>query len=287
MEILVHILFILLLKLMILMSLKEAVKSMIFSGSSIISDLVTDKAIITSGSCTLQGNLECNGFRSSGTMHGTGNILTHKNFASSGTIKLEGEIECDGNAKFSGSAKIHGNVVIKRSLISSGILNISGPLKVGLEALSSGSTKCDSLLVNGLLSVSGSVKALEVKAGEGIKSSGSLSVTKDIDSSKFVDITGKLQAGGNIYGDNVLIDYSRKEKIVKFNRFHYFITGNIHAKDLVSINRTLVEGDIRGRSIIVERYSQVDGTIYYVDDYIIDDKAKISNPPVQIQLEDL
>ena len=272
---------------MILMSLKEEVNNMVFSGSATISDLVTDKAIITSGTCAIQGNLECNGFRSSGTLHGIGNILTHKNFASSGTIKLEGEIECEGNAKFSGSAKIYGNIVIKRSLISSGILNLNGPLKVGLEALSSGTTKCDSLLVNGLLSVSGSVNALEVKAGDGIKSSGSLSVTKDIDSSKFVDITGKLKAGGNIYGDSVLIDYSRKEKILRFNNFHYFVSGNINAKDLVSINRTLVEGDIRGRSVIIERYSQVNGTIYYVDDYIIDDKAKISNPPVQIKLEDL
>ena len=109
--------------------------------------------------------------------------------------------------------------MIKKSLISSGSLNLSGPLKVGLEVLSSGSTKCDSLLVNGLLSVSGSVKALEVKSGEGIKSSGSLKVDKDIDSSKFVDITGRLYAGGNIYGDNVLIDYSRREKIVKFRKF--------------------------------------------------------------------
>lgn len=272
---------------MILMSLKEEVTSKFFSGNAFISDLVTDKAIITSGTCTIQGNLECNGFRSSGTLHGIGNILTHKNFASSGTVKLEGAIECEGNAKFSGSAKIHGNIVIKRSFISSGMLNLHGPLKVGLEALSSGSTKCDSLLVNGLLSVSGSVNALEVKAGEGIKSSGSLSVTNDIDSSKFVDITGKLHAGGNIYGDNVLIDYSRKEKIIKFNKFHYFVTGNIHAKDMVSINRTKVGGDLRGRSIIIERYSQVDGTIYYVDDYIIDEKAKISNTPVQIRLEDL
>jgi predicted acyltransferase (DUF342 family) len=272
---------------MILMSLKEEAKYMIFSGSSIISDLVTEKGIITSGSCILQGNLECNGFRSSGTMNGKGDILTHKNFACSGNLKLEGEIECEGNAKFSGSAKINGNIVIKRSLVSSGMLNLSGPLKVGLEVLSSGITKCDSLLVNGLLSVSGNVNALEIKAGEGIKSSGSLSVVKDIDCSKFVDITGKLQARGNIYGDNVLIDYSRKEKIVKFKKFHYFVTGNIHAKDLISINRTLVEGNIRGRSIIIERYSRVDGTIYYVDDYIIHDKAKISNPPIQIKLEDL
>ncbi len=272
---------------MILMSLKEEVKSIVFSGSSIISDMVTDKAIISSGTCTLKGNLECNGFRSSGTMGGTGHILTHKNFASSGTIKLEGEIECEGNAKFSGSTRVNGNIVIKRSLINSGMLTLSGPLKVGLEVLSSGSTKCDSFLVNGLLSISGSVKALEIKAGEGIKSSGSLSVMKDIDSSKFVDITGKLKAGGNIYGDNVLIDYSRKEKIVRFNKFHYFVKGNILAKDLVSINRTIVEGDIRGRSIIIERYSQVYGNIYYVDDYIIHEKAKISNPPIQIKLEDL
>ncbi|MHA1671299.1 MAG: hypothetical protein ACTSV5_12095 [Promethearchaeota archaeon] len=269
------------------MSLKEEVKSIRFSGSSLISDMVTEKAIISSGSLTLQGILECNGLRSSGSIYGIGNILTHKNLASSGTMKLEGEIECDGNAKFSGTTEIDGNIVIKRSLINSGNLTLNGPLKVGLEVLSSGSTKCGSLLINGLLSISGSVKALEVKAGEGIKSSGSLSVTKDIDSSKFVDISGKLHAGGNIYGDNVLIDYSRKEKIMKFKKFHYFIKGNISAKDLVSINRTIVEGDIRGRSIIIERNSQVNGTIYYVDDYLIEDKAKISNPPIQIKFEDL
>jgi len=269
------------------MYLKEEAKRMVFSGSSTISDLVTEKDIITSGSCFLQGNLECNSFFSSGTINGMGKILTHKNLTSSGTMKLDTGIECEGNAKFSGSARINGTIVIKKSLVSSGVLNLSGPLKVGLELFSSGVTKCDSLLINGLLSVSGSVNALEIKAGDGIKSSGSLKVKKDIDSSKFVDITGKLQVGGNIYGDNVLIDYSRKEKIVKFNKFHYFVSGGINAKDLISINRTVVEGDIRGRSIIIEKYSQVEGNIYYVDDYIIHDKAKISNLPIQIKLEEL
>jgi len=269
------------------MLLKEEAKRIVFSGSSTISDIKTEKDIITSGSCFLQGNLECNGFLSSGTIKGMGQILTHKNFTSSGTMKLDAKIECEGNAKFSGSARINGDIVVKRSLVSSGMLDLSGPLKVGLDLFSSGITKCDSLLINGLLSVSGSVNALEIKAGDGIKSSGSLKVKNDIDSSKFVDITGKLQAGGDINGDNVLIDYSRKEKIVKFNKFHYFVTGNIYAKDLVSINRTVVEGDIRGRSIIIEKYSQVDGNIFYVDDYIIHDKAKISHLPIQIKLEEL
>ena len=272
---------------MIYMSLKEVVNNTVYSGNSIITDLITENAIVISGACIIKGNIECNGFRSSGSVQGTGNILTHKNYASSGNMKFEGTIECEENARFSGSSNIYGTIIIKRNLISSGSLNLSGPLKVGLETLSSGSTRCDSLLVNGLLSISGSVKALEVKAGEGIKSTGSLSVKKDIDSSKFVDITGNLQVGGNLYGESVLIDYSRKEKIRKFKKFHYFITGNIYAKDLVSINRTIVQGDIRGRSIIIERYSQVDGTIYYVDDFIIDDKAKVQNPPVRIKLEDL
>ncbi len=272
---------------MILMSLKEEISSMVFSGSSTISDLITEKAIITSGSCTLQGNLECNGFQSSGAMHGRGTIITHKNFASSGALNLEGAIECDKNAKFSGSANIYGNIIIKRTFINSGVLNLSGPLKVGLEALSSGHTKCDNLLVNGLLSVSGSVNALEIKAGDGIKSSGSLSVMKDIDSSKFIDITGKLKVGENIYGDTVLIDYGRKERILKFIKFNYIVNGNINAKNLVSIDRTLVKGDIRGRSIIIEKNSQVKGNIYYVDDYIIHDKAKITKPPIQIKFEDL
>jgi cytoskeletal protein CcmA (bactofilin family) len=272
---------------MFLMSLEEEISSMVFSGNKIISDLVTDKAIITSGNFTLQGNLECNGFRSSGSMHGKGTIITHKNFASSGTLKFEGEIECDENAKFSGSANISGNIIIKRTFICSGALNLLGNLKVGLEALCSGLTKCDNLLVNGLLSISGRLEALEVEAGDGIKSSGTLSVMKDIDSSKFVDITGKLNVGGNIYGDTVLIDYGRKERILKFIKFNYIVNGNIHAKNLVSIDRTLVEGDIRGRSIIIEKNSQVKGNIYYVDDYIIHDKAKITKPPIQIKLEAL
>lgn len=272
---------------MIYMSFKEELNSIVYSSSSAITDLVTDKAIKASSSFSINGNLECNGFRSSGSVHGIGTILTHKNFSSSGSINLKGAIECEGNAKFSGSTKIQGNVVIKKSLVNSGSFNLFGSLKVGAELLSSGHTECDELLVNGLLSASGSVKALEIKAGDGIKSSGSLNINKDIDSSKFVDITGNLKIGGDVYGDNVLIDYSRREKIRKFKNFHYIVAGNIYAKDLVSINRTRVKGDIRGRSIIIEKYSQVDGTIYYVDDFIIDDKAKVQNPPVRIKLEDL
>lgn len=269
------------------MSFEEELNTIVYSTSSIIADLETDKAIKTSSSCRINGNLECNGFRSSGSLHGIGTILTHKNFFSSGSINLKGAIECDGNAKFSGSTNIQGNIVIKKTLVNSGSFNLFGSLKVGAELLSSGHTECDELLVNGLLSASGNLKTLEIKAGDGIKSSGSLTVNKDIDSSKFVDITGNLKIGGNIYGDNVLIDYSRREKIRKFKNFHYFIAGSIYAKDLVSINRTIIKGDIRGRSIIIEKYSQVDGTIYYVDDFIIDDKAKVQNPPVRIKLEDL
>jgi predicted acyltransferase (DUF342 family) len=263
-------------------------KQLIFSGTATIADISTDKDIKTSGFCKIEGNIESNGFKSSGRLSGTGNILAHGYFKNSGSMNLVGSIFTEDKAVLSGTTKIDGNLEAKRSLVSSGSLRISGKLNAISQVKISGSTKIgEDLTVNGILIVSGSLGVHNVRVRDYINSYGSMVVLDNIKSDKIVDISGKLNCGGNISGESVLIDYKRKIKRFIFSKFPYSVGGSVYARDLVNIDRTIIHGDIKAQNIIIGQHTQVDGTIYYVEDCIIHDKANIKNKPVKINLEDL
>ena len=80
------------------MSDKKEIEQLNFSGSSTLSNFSTDKIVKTSGSCTIDGNFESNGFISSGTLKGRGNLLIHGNLKNSGNFKLIGSIFCEKKA---------------------------------------------------------------------------------------------------------------------------------------------------------------------------------------------
>ena len=261
---------------------------LIFSGTATLANISTDKDIKTSGFCKIEGNIESHGFKSSGRLSGTGNILAHGYFKNSGSMNLLGSIFTEDKAVLSGSTKIDGNLEAKRSLVSSGSLQISSKLNAISQVKISGRSKIgEDLTVNGILIVSGSVEAHNVRVREYINSYGSMDVFTDIKADKVVDISGKLNCRGNVAGESVLIDYKRKVKKYIWSKFPYSVNGSVNAKDLVNIDRTIIHGDIKARNVIIGQHSQVDGTIYYVDDCIIHDKANIKNNPVKINLEDL
>ena len=267
---------------------EKEIEQLNFSGSSTISNLITDKIVKTSGSCTIDGNLESNGFISSGTVKGKANLLIHGNLKNSGNFKLIGSIFCENKAVSSGTTKIDGSLEVKRSMVSSGSLFISEMLNViGQVKLSGRSDVGKGITVLGTLINSGILKTQEIKVKDNISSSGFLTVLNNITSENLMDISGKMSCHQNVSGGTVLLSFQKHEKKRLFVKFKHQVDGNIHAKDLASIDRAKINGDIRCRSALIGKDVQVDGTIYYVDDCIIDEKAIIKNEPIKISEEEL
>ena len=82
------------------------------SGSGTLPKGKLDEELISSGSTKVSGDLECEGFKSSGSLRGSGNLIIHGDFRCSGSFKLAGSVTVDGNAKSTGSTTIDGEVSI-------------------------------------------------------------------------------------------------------------------------------------------------------------------------------
>jgi cytoskeletal protein CcmA (bactofilin family) len=270
------------------MTIEKENNKLSFSGSSTISNLITEKVIRISGSCKIDGNLESNGFQSSGSVSGKGNLLIHGSLKNSGSFKLAGSIFCENMARFSGSTKIDGDLEVKRSMVNSGSLFISGKLNViGQVKLSGSSEIANGITILGTLVNSGGLKTEAIKVKDNVSSSGSLYVLNNIISEKLIDISGKMTCHQSIYGESILLSFKKKEKKRLFVKYKHQVDGNIEAKDLVSIDRAKVNGDIRCKSALIGKDVEIKGTIYYVDDCIIDEKAIVNQKPVKISEEDL
>jgi len=71
----------------------------------------------------------------------------------------------------------------------------------------------------------------------------------------------------------------RGKRIIKHP---YIVSGSIYGADTVNINYTLVEGDVKGRHVIIGKRTEVVGNVYYIDTIDVDDKAILANEPIQI-----
>ncbi len=219
------------------------------SGSAKISGGKLDKTIRISGSGGINGDLECNGLTSSGTLKGSGNLTVHGDVSSSGSFNIAGFLYGNGSVDFSGSTQI-GNLI----------------------------------RVQGALVASGSFKAGHfVTVDEGIELSGSSNINGNLSAQKTIKIDGSTKIEGNAVGENILFGASEGSR----KKQHYRIHGSILAKNTVDITRTLVGGDIKGKDVTIGRGSEIYGNVYYVDKIEIDKKAKLAIEPVQITLEEL
>ncbi|MBA7713636.1 hypothetical protein ES703_122642 [subsurface metagenome] len=189
------------------------------TGSAKISGGKVKKTIRISGSGVINGDLECDGLTSSGTLKGSGNLTAHGDISSSGS------------------------------------LNIAGFLKAGHF----------------------------VTVDEGIEFSGSSNINGNLSAQKSIKIDGSTKIEGNVVAENVLMGASEGVR----KKQHYRIHGSILAKNIVDVNRTHVEGDIKGKDVTIGRGSEILGTVYYVDKIEIDKKAKLANEPTQINLDEL
>ncbi|MHA2180424.1 MAG: hypothetical protein ACXAAH_03255 [Promethearchaeota archaeon] len=223
------------------------------SGSGRLSAGKIDEELHTSGSARIQGDFECNGFNSSGSFRGSGNLTVHGDIKSSGSFRLAGSIHGDGDAKSSGSSRVGGEISIRGSFGSSGSLRVGG----GITAL------------------------------QGIKSTGSSNVRGNLFSERSIEITGSTTIYGNIHGSNIHIGVGRVLGGRGAFKHPVKVYGNIFGKKSVNLVRTLVESDVKGRIVIIGRNTEILGQVYYVDNIEINEKSRLNHKPIQISAEEL
>ena len=281
------------------MSNNEEVGRLVYSGSSTLEGITTNKRIKTSGSSKLNGIIECYAFRSSGTLKGAGEISTEADFSSSGTFRLEGSITSGKDIKTSGSAYISGELIARNDFRSSGTLKVSGLITTGGKARFGGSTTCSSgVEINGELRTSGTFRSLNVNVKEGFWGSGRVVVSNEITSQKILDLEGEAIIGGSISAQDVLFDQRNRFRrlgywtatifqFIKRVKYAYRVKGNIYAKESLEIDRSMVGGDIKARNVKLGRFTKVEGTIYYAENCEIHKKAKLAHEPLKVKLEEL
>jgi cytoskeletal protein CcmA (bactofilin family) len=222
------------------------------SGSGTLTEGKINDELHVSGSARIKGNFECNGFHSSGSLRGVGDLTVHGDIKSSGSFRLTGNLYGDGDFRSSGSTAVDGEVLIK------GKLHSSGSLRGGKK----------------------------VEAIDGIRVSGSARIEGDVLTLELIEISGSSIINGNITATDVILGRERtfSRSIFKHPNKVY---GNILARNNIELNRALVEGDVKGRDVTISRGTEISGTVYYVDTIEVHDKATLTNEPVQISEEGL
>jgi len=218
------------------------------SGSGTLSKMNIDDTIISSGSVRMTGDIECLGFRSSGSARGEGNLTVHGDFKSSGSFNLHGALHGDGNAKSSGSATIEKGIAVKGTLENSGSLRVGN----GVEAL------------------------------KGIRFSGSSRVDGELNSEENIEIDGSTTVKGSIKAKNVFFGINTRFSGKKVVRHPFKVFGNIFAGKNLELINTFVEGDVRGRNVRIGKKTEIMGKVYYIDTIEVDPKATLAHEPVQI-----
>ena len=218
------------------------------SGSGTLSKMNVDDIIKSSGSVRMNGDIECLGFRSSGSARGEGNLIIHGDFKSSGSFNLHGTLYVDGNAKSSGSATIEKGVNIKGTLENSGSLRVGN----GVEAL------------------------------QGVRFSGSSRIDGGLNSEGIVEINGSTTIKGSIKANSVMIGINTHFGGKRVVKRPYKVFGNIFAANDLELINTFVEGDVRGRNVKIGRKTEIMGKVYYIDAIEIDPKAHLAYEPIQI-----
>jgi cytoskeletal protein CcmA (bactofilin family) len=219
------------------------------SGSGRLSEGKINDKVSVSGSAKIEGDFECDGFRVSGSVRGSGNLTVHGDVRSSGTFRISGSLYGDGTLRSSGTASVGGEVLIK------GVLSSSGTLKVGSK----------------------------VEAFEGIRSTGTVRIRGDLLSNKNIDLNGSTSVDGDVKADNVFMGTSR-EFVIRLGKHPYRVNGNIYSENKLSISKAYVTGDVRGRDVKIGKGAEILGNVYYIDNIDVNSRAKLANDPIKIEV---
>jgi len=218
------------------------------SGSGKLSEMSIEDTIVVSGSVKMDGNIECQGFRSSGSTRGEGNLTVHGDVKSTGSFRLTGMLNTDGNAKLSGSTTVGEEIFVK------GELSNSGSLRVGNK----------------------------VEVLQGVRLSGSTKIAGSLSSQETIEIEGSTTIQGDINGNNVFIEVQNHLVIRKVDKPLCIVNGSIFGTNNVDITHTLVDGDVKGRNVKIGKRTKVLGKVYCIDNIEVHVKATLAHEPIQI-----
>jgi predicted acyltransferase (DUF342 family) len=209
-------------------------------------------------------------------------------------------VKAEDDARISGSTKIGRDLIVDDDLKTSGTLKVGGSLIADDDVKISGSTKISGdTKVGEFLKISGSFYCEKnINAEHGCKLTGSVKVDQNLDTNGLANLKSKTRVGGNVTGVDIFFDkykwyhfwywFGRASLFFfKYFRIFYEIGGNVSAKNIIDITRSHVKGDLKARKVIIRRWTQVDGNVYFVDDCFIHRKAKLAYEPVRINKEEL
>ncbi|MHA1121777.1 MAG: hypothetical protein ACTSUW_07295 [Candidatus Heimdallarchaeota archaeon] len=218
------------------------------SGSSTLTEGKINEKLVASGSTRINGDYECEEFKSSGTLKGAGNLTVLGDFQCSGTLKLEGSLTVEGDARSAGSTTIDGEILIM------GGYTKSGTLRAGKQ----------------------------IEALEGVKISGFTKIQGNLMSKKDVVLRGNSIVNGNIKAENVFIGMPIDRRPIKHP---YKVHGNIVADNEVNIKKTYVAGDVKGRDVKIGHGTEVVGAVYYTNSIEVSSRVTLAKQPMQIKDE--
>ncbi|MBK5113892.1 MAG: polymer-forming cytoskeletal protein [Candidatus Heimdallarchaeota archaeon] len=219
------------------------------SGSSTLAEGKINENLVATGSTRINGNLECEEFKSSGSLKGSGNLIVNGYFRSSGTFRLTGSLTAEGDAKSTGSTTIDGEISVK------GKYTKSGTLRAGKQ----------------------------VEALEGVEISGLTKIQGNLMSKKDVVLRGNTTVDGNIKAENVFVGLPIDRR--PFIKHPYKVHGNIVADNEVHIKKTFVAGDVKGRDVKLGHGTEVAGAVYYINSIEVSSRVNLAKKPVQIEDE--
>ncbi|NPD87130.1 MAG: polymer-forming cytoskeletal protein [Asgard group archaeon] len=223
-----------------------------FAGSVTINGGNVDRDIRVAGSAKFSDDIICNNLKAAGSVRSAGNITAHGNVKTSGSFKCEGFLHADYDVNVAGSCKVGSEVLIGGKFGSSGSFSCGGDLQ----------------------------------AENGIRIAGSSKVEGNMLSQSTVSLAGRTQIEGNLVGEDVGINKDVVAHRLKRSR-PSIVKGSVFGTKEVILRNTIVEQDVKGVFVEIGPFSEVKGTVYYVEKVDIDDKAKLHKEPVKISYEKL
>jgi len=229
-------------------------KSLSVAGSTKISGGHIGKDIRIAGSGKIDSDVECNNLKSAGSLKSNGNITAHGDINAAGSFKCAGFLHGDQDAKFAGSAKIGLETILKGRIVAAGSFTTGGLLQAESGAKFSGSARIDGNLLS-----------------QGI-----------------VEVAGRIIVEGDLVGDDILINKGKDFLGLRFRSLKKsIIEGHVLGTGEVYLANTDVDGDVKGLKVEIGPFTNVEGTVFYVDYIDVDKRADLVNEPVKISHEKL
>lgn len=220
--------------------------------------------ILISGSGKIQGDTECNIFKSSGSSKVLGNLIA-KNCKVSGSAKFNGNVEVE-QIKISGASKIEYNLTGKD-------IRISGSARIG------GKLKGENVKISGSVAVGGDCEAEEFNARGGFNIGGLLNAEN-------IEIQlGEKCTVKEVWGKNIKVCNSLDVGIKLFGIFvrrHGKLYTDVIEGDDIDIENTNAK-IVRGKNVKIGEDCCIE-TVEYEESINVHEEAKVNN---QIQISNV